>query len=280
MGVGRALVTAINEIDAQAYGPNGKFVPKLTVELDVPNFTQMLSQKGYHVETIQGAALTAQALLDGLARAASAAQAGDIFVLTYSGHGGRFMWQQNTIVNAMLLRDRLFMNKELHAVWNSFKPGVRVVFVDASCQSQSMLYWDQIPPGSINIPDFALPLPSSMKMQPLRIPNDLVQKLYEANSNRYDALIAPGMRMDITTNAAIIELAACQDDQTAESAVKLGTFFCYGIERVLQKHQSPNYTDFISRVSAVVRHYVAQQSPCIGKTGDYAALLAQQPFQI
>ncbi len=65
---------------------------------------------------------------------------GDIYFLTYSGHGGQVPdtngeGESDSSDETWLAYDRQIVDDELYELWAKFKPGVRIVVLSDSCHS-------------------------------------------------------------------------------------------------------------------------------------------------
>ena len=93
--------------------------------------------KGFrHRQLLDGAA-TSSAVVASIERAAQTLQAGDIFWLTYSGHGSQVPdpEEDDQRSETWVLWDRQLIDNELYALWGRFRPGVRVMICSDSCHS-------------------------------------------------------------------------------------------------------------------------------------------------
>ena len=70
-------------------------------------------------------------------------EAGDIFFVTYSGHGGQVPDlndedETDGSDETWLAYDRQIVDDELYELWAKFKPGVRILVLSDSCHSGSV----------------------------------------------------------------------------------------------------------------------------------------------
>jgi hypothetical protein len=86
---------------------------------------------------------TSKALFQALSHAAHKLDAGDILLLTYSGHGvqqpNRVCDEADGLDEAWALYDREVLDDELFVEWSKFRPGVRILVVSDSCRSGTIL---------------------------------------------------------------------------------------------------------------------------------------------
>src|SRR6266545_3957939 len=87
MAKGLALTIGLNAVDPRHYeGWSGKLN---ACEADARDMADIARSRKFKVQRLLTRRATRSAVLGGIARAASALRSGDIFLLTYSGHGGQ-----------------------------------------------------------------------------------------------------------------------------------------------------------------------------------------------
>src|SRR3989442_557986 len=87
MAKGLALTIGLNAVDPRHYeGWSGKLN---ACEADARDMADIARSRKFKVQRLLTRRATRRAVLGGIARAASALRSGDIFLLTYSGHGGK-----------------------------------------------------------------------------------------------------------------------------------------------------------------------------------------------
>jgi len=276
---GNALIVAVNGIDSRQYNVAEGFVPDIHVELDLPKYASLLSERNFRITQIKGTEATAQRVLDEMRLAANSVEPGDLFVFVFSGHGGRFVPNHGTEpINAMFLFDRMLLNKELHAIWNAFCAGARVVFLDGSCHSESMLW-------NLQLGEVLSPSPAAEEMGTLEttsVPLDAMQRIYGASDairERYDSLI--GEAAESLPSCAVAELAACGNGEVAISYSELGSVFCDAIVKVMAAKTFHTYRDFSAQVVHAVHRLAKNQTPILGYVGkNTRELLSQYPLTV
>ncbi|MET1044169.1 MAG: caspase family protein [Microbacteriaceae bacterium] len=132
---GLSLHIGLNNVDPGAYSFH---VPVLAGCINDANDMQDLARgQGFRVRQLLDAAATSTAVIDGIRSAASQLRAGDIFLLTYSGHGSQVpdVEEDDQRSETWVLWDRQLIDNELYALWGQFAPDVRVVVISDSCHS-------------------------------------------------------------------------------------------------------------------------------------------------
>ena len=98
---------------------------------------------GYETHKLLTAQATRSAVTHAISQAASKLKSGDIFFLTYSGHGGQVPDTNGDEPDSKkdetwVLYDGELVDDELHELYTTFDAGVRVVVLSDSCHSGSV----------------------------------------------------------------------------------------------------------------------------------------------
>jgi hypothetical protein len=134
----KACVTiGLNGVDAASYaGWPGYLV---ACDSDATGYAAAFATLGYSSTAIFDAKATLSTFRNVLTAAAASTQAGDWFVLTYSGHGGQTEnWGFSGYKETLCLYDGQLADSELHNLLTAFRPGANVVIVLDSCHSGGM----------------------------------------------------------------------------------------------------------------------------------------------
>jgi hypothetical protein len=113
---------------------------------DANDWAEALAGRGFEVAVMLDAAATREAMLDDMGKLVSAADSGDVVVITYSGHG---TWVPDTDGDEKDLRDEALCPHDLRAagaitddalfeLFSARKRGVRAVLVSDSCHSGTL----------------------------------------------------------------------------------------------------------------------------------------------
>ncbi len=129
MAKGLALTIGLNAVDPRHYeGWSGKLN---ACEADARDMADIARSRKFKVQRLLTRRATRRAVLGGIARAASALRSGDIFLLTYSGHGGQVPDRNHDEPDAQdetwCLYNGELIDDEIHQALGRFKPGVRVL---------------------------------------------------------------------------------------------------------------------------------------------------------
>ena len=224
--VGYSLHIGLNAVDPVHYqGWDGKLN---ACELDMQAMAQLATASGFQsLGNLKTAAATRQSVLDNIRDAASTVKAGDIFLITYSGHGGQIPDmkepEENGNDETWCLYDGQMLDDELKLAWLGFPAGVRVLIVSDSCHS-----------GGID--KFAVERSfGSTENGPLirQAPATVLQQTYFANRNFYDGLqdavreaSGSASERDIESQmlCSALLMAACHDFELSYEAAFGGYF--------------------------------------------------------
>jgi hypothetical protein len=111
---------------------------KALAEADACALADIAQQQGFQSSTLLlGAAATRARVCSNLREAAAECRSGDLFMLTFSGHGGRRPCAGTVppggLRGAWVLFDGSLDDAEMHAALTAFQPGVRVLVISDSC---------------------------------------------------------------------------------------------------------------------------------------------------
>ena len=134
-----SLHIGLNRVDPNSYeGWNGQL---RACEADAACMASIAQKQKYASSTsIVTEEATADAVLTAIKKASTQLQTGDLFLLTYSGHGGRIPDPEieNRQVDTWVLYDRMVISHELYRCWGAFASGVRIFMLSDSCHSGTM----------------------------------------------------------------------------------------------------------------------------------------------
>jgi hypothetical protein len=185
----------------------------------------------YQPTMLTDAQASHNAVLAAIQSAANECGPNDILLLTYSGHGGLVPDQNDPSGNdeTWVLYDKMLLDKELYAAWGEFKAGVRIVVVSDSCHSGSII--KDVPPGVEGKPTPMVISVFSQEAEPLMfgIPRVIDEEvLLQYVTAHQDELTALQDQLffakDMPLGASVIQLGACQDNQTAADGPVNGLF--------------------------------------------------------
>ena len=132
-----SLHIGLNNVDPAAYPFP---VPVLAGCInDCNDMRDLAAGMGFRTRQLIDAAATSGAVLAAIDAAAKTLRAGDIFLLTYSGHGSQvpdtMAEETDQLDETWVLYDRQLLDDELYDLWCRFAPGVRILMISDSCHS-------------------------------------------------------------------------------------------------------------------------------------------------
>lgn len=136
-----SLHIGLNKVDKKAYPYQ---VPDLMAcEKDAIDLQKLAIKIGYKSSLLLGENANYNALVQAIASMASQLKAGDIFLLTYSGHGSQVLDKNGDETDGLdetwVLYDRQIIDDELYELWSKFALGVRILVISDSCHSGTVV---------------------------------------------------------------------------------------------------------------------------------------------
>jgi len=290
MAKGISLHIGVNSVDPNHYrvsvheGWEGKLKG---CEADAKRMQTIAIENKFNTALLTTEKATTTAVSEAIKNAAEELEAGDCFLITYSGHGGQ-VWDASkderkdndllggkidTVDETWCLYDRQLLDDELQQLWALFKQGVRILFFSDSCHSGTALR------GDIQNALFA-PTPSPVPdgMQDRQAPKSVFTATYTYLNNLdfYNSLQGPKERPKIVAN--IISFAACQDDQLAredQSVTDPGGLFTKSVVKVWAARAFTDYSTFFDEIKTDMEGLV--QEPKFLTVGEE---VAGMPFEL
>lgn len=225
MAKGVSLHIGLNRVDPAHY--DGWVGELGGCEADAESMQEIASSRGYSPSTLLTDKATRQRVTSAIREVAGALSAGDIFLVSYAGHGGQVPDKNgdepDSTDETWCLYDGMLIDDELHAMWRAFAAGVRVLVFSDSCHSGTVT---RAARGSLDVQKaveelkpFGIDNPRFRFMPPAE-----ARKTYRANKKFYDEL-GRGLPADMSPPAATVRLfSGCQDDQTSADGPFNGLF--------------------------------------------------------
>lgn len=281
MANGIALTIGLNAVDPGHYGGwDGKLK---ACEADAKDMAEIAKSQGFSVETLLTVAAKRDAVRKGVLDAAAKAVSGDIFMLSYSGHGGQLPDRNGDELDnedeTWCLYDGELLDDELYDLWGKFKDGVRILVFSDSCHSGTVV---RMAKAIANIGgSFSLaPYMSESSGPKYRfMPPDVARTTYRNNRQFYDRLqdTVP-KESDVTLKCSVRLISGCQDNQLSQD----GTFNGLFTAKLLQVWNDGAFQGYYSQFhSEILRRMPPDQSPnhyVVGKANP--AYDQQKPFSI
>jgi metacaspase-1 len=244
---GISLHLGLNCIDANHY--KGDFDCLLGAEADAVLMAKICRHARFETTTILGKDVTRASVTTHVRAAARRLKAGDIFVITFAGHGSQLPDlghdEIDSIDETWCLYDAQIRDDELLALWAEFAAGVRLVIISDSCHS-----------GTANAITLAFER-KALKVETAgqssggarALPFSAQTSTYLAHREFYDRT---NVHPAPNPLCSIISLAACQDGQTAMDNFPNGDFTA-ALASVWNNNQfSGNYRAFLDAITELM----------------------------
>ena len=285
-----SLHIGLNAVSGAAYG--GWTGPLAACEFDANDMAAIAAGKGMKSTVLLTKKGTRANVLGAMRSAAKSLVAGDLFFMSYSGHGGQVPDvsgdEDDGQDETWCLYDGQLIDDELYFELARFAAGVRVLVLSDSCHSGSVTR-DRPPPS---VPG----------QRPKLMPRAVAMRVYAEHKAFYDKLQldvarAAGGDRSVDPDTALAQVAAssrlaaivknfkpavvlisgCQDNQTSMDGDHNGAF----TEQVLAAWNhgafKGSYGVFHARVKGAMPD---TQTPNLFTLGQTGAFLAQTPFTV
>jgi len=310
-----SLHIGLNAVDPAAYA--GWSGPLAACEFDATDMAAIAKSRAMKPTVLLTKKATRARTLAAIRAAAKTLQAGDLFFLTYSGHGGQVPDvsgdEDDKQDETWCLYDGQLIDDELYRELAKFAAGVRVLVLSDSCHSGTVT---RAAPPMLNGAVVTTSVVSTQR--PKLMPPAVAMRTYREHQAFYDKLqrdVAkqsgrPNGKGDDTGNGkanggaaavdpdtalanvaasgrltaivkrfkpAVVLISGCQDNQTSMDGDHNGAF----TEALLRVWNNGsfvgNYGSFHARIRASLP---ASQSPNLFALGKAGVFLAQEPFTV
>jgi metacaspase-1 len=294
---GLSLHLGLNLVSPKHYeGWDGEL---LACENDAVAMAALAKAQGLKPTKLITRKATRAATLKALRAAAAALKAGDLFLLTFSGHGGQVKDtngdEPDRKDETWCLYDAQLVDDELYLELSRFAQGVRVIVLSDSCHSGTVTRAGKPPKASKG-------------QRPRLMPAAVGEQVYAAHQAYYDGIQAQVAAAAALARAAaktdpdaalaqvglvgpaaqatkligrfkpaVVLISGCQDNQFSMDGDHNGAF----TEQLLKVWDQGRFQGSTALFHAQIRRRMpASQSPNLYTLGPAAALLKQRPFSI
>lgn len=246
---GMSLHIGVNFLDKKSYPlkpahpdyPDGWDGVLEACEFDAEEMCGIAESQGFETKILRSAEATAENVRNEIRRAAKVLKSGDIFFLTYAGHGGQVPdrskdEKDDRLDETWCLFNRQFLDDEQYALYSEFEPGVRILILSDSCHSGSVSRGGPLRPPKQS--------PTARAMPP-----ESVRPIYIARRKEYDQIQddIPQTRPE-NVKAVIRLISACKDKQEADGDSFNG-FFTRAVMDIWNDGRfSGTYDDFYAEI--------------------------------
>ena len=289
---GWSLHVGLNTVSAAAYG--GWTGPLAACEFDANDMAAIARSKGMKASVLLTRKGTRSNVLGAIRAAARQLRSGDLFFLSYSGHGGQVPdvtgEEPDKRDETWCLYDGQLIDDELYYELSRFGAGVRVLVLSDSCHSGTVVRAGPPQPYAA-IPD----------QRPKLMPEAVGMRTYRENKEFYDKLqrdvakaagravvdpdvalanVAASGRLTAIVSKfkpAVILISGCQDNQTSMDGDHNGAF----TEQLLRVWNNGTYSGGYANFHQQIKSRLpASQSPNLFTLGKAGVFLTQRPFTL
>ena len=268
MAQGISVHIGLNRVDPNHYqGWDGQLA---ACEADARDMQALAKKQKFKTSMLLlTQAATSRAVSKAILDAARALKSGDLFLLTYSGHGGQVEDTNGDEADGMdetwVCYDRQLVDDELYELWGQFKSGVRIVVLSDSCHSGTVLR--------------AIPARASGGRRVRAMPTSVARATQKAHAKLYRSIQDAHLSSEkIAVNASGLLLSGCMDNQTSRDGARNGLF----TGTLRQVWNEGKFTGHYRKLrDTIAAQMPADQTPNYFLVGAVNAdFLAQQPFTI
>ncbi|MEP6608107.1 MAG: caspase family protein [Burkholderiaceae bacterium] len=289
-----SLHVGLNSVSSAAY--EGWTGPLGACEFDANDMAALARSQKIKATTLLTRKATRANLLSNIRSAAKSLKSGDLFFLTYSGHGGQVRDvtgdETDKQDETWCLYDGQLIDDELYFELSRFAAGVRILVLSDSCHSGTVTR------ARLPMTDAAAGTARS-KMMPLEVS----RRVYAQHQTFYDKLqtdvakaagktsvadpdavlsnlsVAGGRVNSIARKfkAAVILISGCQDNQTSMDGDHNGAFTGQLLQVWNLGAYQGNYAGFHAAIRAGLP---STQTPNLYLLGDVGRFVAQRPFKV
>jgi len=223
-------------------GPLGG--PKAGCEKDAIDMAKIAAGQGFDVTVLATKDATVARVEQEIRNAAHILEAGDIFFVTYAGHGSQVADLTNDEADnedeTWCLYDRMFLDDEQRALYTEFAERVRILVFSDSCHSGTATRSGGATAASGN--------GGTGDTRVRAMPRETAKAVYKARRNDYDRIQRNLENPPAKLRASRILISACQDSEEAMGNEENG-FFTRAVKTVWDDGGfKGNYKDFAEKI--------------------------------
>ena len=275
---GLALAIGLNSVDPKHYG--GWSGELNACEADAEDMADIARSRNFNVKSLLTKAATRAKVTAEISKAASTLKAGDIFMLSYSGHGGQLPDLNRDEPDAQdetwCLYNGELVDDELYALFGKFKRGVRVLVFSDSCHSGTVVKLAYYQGTTTTRGSWV----SSQSVRYRFMPPDVALRTYRKNREFYDPILKKAKLKEtrIAVKASVLLISGCQDNQLSADGDFNGLFTAQLLRVWKNGSFKGDYREFHA---SIVRRMPPDQTPNYFRAGQTDSKFeAQRPFTI
>jgi hypothetical protein len=284
-----SLHVGLNAVSPAAYG--GWSGDLSACEFDANDMAAIAASRGMKSTVLLTKSGTRAKVLSGIRAAAKALKSGDLFFLTYSGHGGQVPdvtgEEADKKDETWCLYDGQLIDDELYFELGGFGAGVRILVLSDSCHSGTVTR--EVTPES-GPSGRSKQMPLAVGLRTYREHQEFydnlqreVAKAASAEPADPDAVLANiAVSARLTALAGrfkpkVLLISGCQDNQTSMDGEHNGAF----TEQLLRVWNNGAFVGNYAKFHAAIKARMpASQSPNFFTLGTTATFVTQTPFSV
>lgn len=219
MANGYSLHIGLNAVNPEHYaGWDGQLN---ACEADAQSMAEIAISQGFETKILLTQDATRQTFEDLMKEYAEKADEGDIFLLSYSGHGGQLPDlngdEDDNLDETWCLYDSEISDDEIHNMYCTFKINVRILVFSDSCHSGTVAKVAAFRALNANLFDFPKP-------KYRNAPFDVTLKTFTQNKGFYTEKLKMPNKSNSELKASVSLFSGCQDNQLSQDGFLNGLF--------------------------------------------------------
>jgi len=221
---GLALTVGLNSVDPGHY--SGWSGDLNACEADANDMADIARSQMFEATTLLTRDATRENVIENIRNAAKTLKLGDIFMFSYSGHGGQLPdlndSEPDGMDETMCLYNGELVDDEIYSLWGEFAQGVRILVFSDSCHSGTVTKAANFR-STINLRSSNTDI-KGVKYRLL--PADIALRTYRANREFYDPILKNKELKESRKiiNASILLISGCMDNQLSADGNFNGLF--------------------------------------------------------
>jgi hypothetical protein len=269
----KSLHIGLNAVDPASYGAPFELI---ACEADARDMRRIAKAQGAEAELLLTADATCDAVLEGIAAASSELESGDLFFLTYSGHGGQVQdvdgdEEDDQLDETWCLFDTQLRDDDINTALASFAEGVRILMLSDSCHSGT------VSRGIALERDKELEDAAKAK----RLPLDATKREFAQHAQQYHARKAVPQS---AVKATGVLISGCRDNQTSQDGDVNGAFTAAFLDAWKDGDFEGDHSELHEAVCKTLKELDYEQVPnlqTVAKDDDaFREFLAQRPLNV
>lgn len=264
-----SLHIGINNV-SDTYYPHGAVPPLSGCINDMEHMENLASILGYQTKTLKDKEATKSSILEQITSLGNAVSPSGILLVSYSGHGvqlsDKLVDENNQMGDeedgkdeSWVTYDGILLDDEIYNALAAIKNEIRVLFISDSCHSQTMTKAVNLGAAITGITE-----PTGGNILERGISRETAEYILNENGSSIKKLLSRSPKRTKDAKAIVINLSACESDQTAKEIDGAGVFTQALIEvynTFKNNRDSLSYDTFIDEIKKIVNQRVYDQDP-------------------